>query len=150
VLASTTARHGITPRTLSYTVAGVDKVYDGSAAASLKFSDDRLAGDSLSYVPNASFSDKNVGSGKAVTMTGLALSGADARNYQLGSTSATTTAAITPRTLDVIATGKIYGGTTAAVVNLPTTVSVAMRLASAATPASPARMPGYSNCSWTA
>jgi hypothetical protein len=36
----------------------------------------------------ASFADKNVGAGKTVTATGLELSGADAANYQLASSSA--------------------------------------------------------------
>ena len=45
--------------------------------------------------------DANVGNGKTVNVTGLALSGAQAGNYQLTSTSATTTANITPATTTI-------------------------------------------------
>ncbi len=43
----------------------------------------------------SSFSDSSVGIGKMVTATGIVLSGADAGNYVLASTTATTTASIT-------------------------------------------------------
>src|SRR5207244_2926439 len=68
----------------------------------------------------AVFSDKNVGTGKSVTATGLALSGTDAGNYQLSSTIASTTADITARTLVVMAHGvnRVYDGTTNATVTL--------------------------------
>jgi hypothetical protein len=64
----------------------------------------------------ASFASKTVGTIKTVTATGLSLSGADAANYQLASTSASTTADITARSLSISATGinKVYDGTTAA------------------------------------
>ncbi|HRQ24561.1 MAG TPA: sortase, partial [Anaerolineales bacterium] len=54
------------------------------------------------------------------TATGLGLSGADAGNYQLSSTTANGTANITPRTLNVTATGidKVYDGNTNATVTL--------------------------------
>src|SRR5205085_1207727 len=60
------------------------------------------------------FGDKNVGSGKTVTATGIALGGAAAANYVLGSTTATTTAAIAAKVLTATATGgnKSYDGTT--------------------------------------
>ena len=45
--------------------------------------------------------DGNVGNGKTVNVTGLALSGAQAGNYQLTSTSATTTADITKATTTI-------------------------------------------------
>src|SRR5262249_31407097 len=56
----------------------------------------------------------------SVTATGLSLSGTAAGNYQLASTSATTTADITARTLTVSATGqnKAYDGSTTATVTL--------------------------------
>src|SRR5439155_12758650 len=63
---------------------------------------------------------KTAGTGKTVTATGLSLSGADAANYQLGSTTATTTAAIAVRPLAVSATGvnRAYDATTGATVTL--------------------------------
>ena len=70
-----------------------------------------------SYVGGtATFDNKNVGTAKTVTVTGITLSGADAGNYTLNST-ATTTADITARDRDrrsVTADNKVYDGTTAA------------------------------------
>ena len=48
----------------------------------------------------ASFANKTVGTAKTVTVSGLSLSGIDAGNYQLASTTATTTANITTRVFD--------------------------------------------------
>jgi hypothetical protein len=72
-----------------------------------------LGSDDVSYVGgSASFADKNVGTGKNVTATGLSLSGADAGNYTVNTT-AGTTADITPATLIVTADNKfkMFGST---------------------------------------
>src|SRR5207248_7798969 len=64
----------------------------------------------------AKFSDKNVGTGKTVTLTGATLSGVDSGNYVLDSV-ATTTADITPASVSASIVGdptKAYDGTTAA------------------------------------
>src|SRR5205823_1626250 len=53
---------------------------------------------------SASFGDKNVGNGKVVGVSGISISGADAGNYSLQNTTASTTANITPATLTVTAT----------------------------------------------
>src|SRR6185436_15554729 len=68
----------------------------------------------------ATFASKNVGTAKTVTATGLSLSGIDAANYQLASSTVTTTADITARALLVSATGvnKVYDGTTSATATL--------------------------------
>ena len=80
----------ITPRPLHLSFGGVNKVYDGNATASVTSQDDRISGDQLSIGRSATFSDKNVGSGKAVSISGVALSGPDAQNYSLpGSVGAT-------------------------------------------------------------
>src|SRR5439155_5795853 len=73
---------------------------------------------SASYT-SATFADKNVGTAKAVSVSGIVISGADAANYTFNAT-ATTTADITPRGLTVSAHGinKVYDGTTAATVTL--------------------------------
>ncbi|RFP24403.1 filamentous hemagglutinin N-terminal domain-containing protein [Duganella sp. BJB488] len=117
---SATGAGVITPKALAFSVSGADKVYDGTTAAHVDFHDDRLAGDQLGFGANASYADKNVGAGKAVTVTGIALNGADAGNYTLASTSAATTAGITARTLTATASGvtRVYDGTTAAVATL--------------------------------
>jgi hypothetical protein len=111
----------ITPRPLIVSATGVNKVYDGTTGASVTLSDDRIAGDMLtdSYT-SASFTDKNVGNGKAVIVNGISISGAESGNYALQNTSANTTADINARPLTITVTGvnKIYDGTTAATVNL--------------------------------
>src|SRR5262249_16006093 len=74
------------------------KVYDGTTAATVTLSDDRVAGDLLttSYT-TAAFADETVGSGKTVNVTGITVTGTDSGNYTFNST-ATTTADITPAT----------------------------------------------------
>src|SRR5579884_2333395 len=118
---TTTATANITPRPLTVTVTGINKVYDGTTAASVTFSDNRIGGDVLTVSDTATFADKNVGNGKLVSVSGIFISGgADAGNYSLSNTTATTTANITPRPLTITATGvsKVYDGTTTATVNL--------------------------------
>src|ERR1700754_2741761 len=90
-----TTTANITPRTLALTVSatGIDKPYDGNTAATVTLSDDRIAGDVFtdSYT-DAEFDSKDVGSNKVVTVNGIAISGANANNYTLASTTTTTTA----------------------------------------------------------
>ncbi len=85
----------ITPRPLNVGYGGIDKVYDGHTTATVTFSDDRLAGDVLNVGGSAAFADKNVGSGKVVTVSGLTLGGADAHNYVLAASGGSTQASIT-------------------------------------------------------
>src|SRR5206468_1750911 len=121
-LASTTATTtaDIAVRPLLVSAAGVNKAYDGATTATVTLSDNRVAGDTLSRTyTSASLSDKNVGTAKTVSVSGITLSGADAGNYT-ANTTATTTANITARALAVSATGvdKVYNGTTNATVTL--------------------------------
>src|SRR5439155_16359040 len=65
------------------------------------------------------FANASVGTGKTVTVSGLALSGADAGNYSL--TQPVTTANITTKALTVsgiTANNKVYDGTTNATLNV--------------------------------
>ncbi|NML42775.1 filamentous hemagglutinin N-terminal domain-containing protein [Ramlibacter sp. G-1-2-2] len=115
----------ITPRALNVSaVAGVNKVYDGTTAASTGAStDDRISGDELTVGATGAFADKNAGTAKTVNLSNFALSGADAANYTVGSTPTSTTADITPRGLNVSAVAgvnKVYDGTTAASVGAAT------------------------------
>ncbi|MCC7600256.1 filamentous hemagglutinin N-terminal domain-containing protein [Janthinobacterium sp. FW305-129] len=119
----------ITPASIS-AIAGIvaaNKVYDGGTAASLNLAgatfNGLVAGDALSLAGGpvlGAFSDKNAARGKTVTISGLALGGADAANYVLASSLASTTADITPAALTVSASGvnKVYDATTNAVVSL--------------------------------
>ncbi len=108
----------ITPATLVGGIMAANKVYDANTSATI--TSRTLAGvvgsDAVSYVGGAaSFADKNVGTGKTVTATGLALVGADAGNYTVNTT-ATTIANITPAPLTIAATTnmKTYDGTRSA------------------------------------
>jgi filamentous hemagglutinin family protein len=116
--ATTTA--DITPLAIIGSVTAANKVYDATIDATLT---DRaltgvLAGDSVAYSGGtATFADKNAGTGKTVTATGLALTGADAGNYSVNDT-ATTTADITPLAIigSVTAANKVYDATTNATI----------------------------------
>lgn len=112
----------ITPKALTITGLGAaDKVYDGTTAAVL--SGGMLSGlvgsDTLIVSGGTgSFSDRNVGSGKAVTVTGVALADSSglASNYTVTNPTGLT-ASITPKPLTVSGTtaaDKTYDGTTAA------------------------------------
>jgi hypothetical protein len=104
-VATTTAN--ITPRALTVTATGVNKVYDGGISATVNLSDNRVAGDVLTDgYTTASFADKNVGNGKAVSVSGISISGTDAGNYNLVNTTASTTANITPAPLSITANNK--------------------------------------------
>ncbi|MGD0209241.1 MAG: MBG domain-containing protein, partial [Verrucomicrobiota bacterium] len=106
------------------TVAGVtaaSKVYDGTTNAQLNGTatlNGEVSGDDVSLVTdgvNAAFAGPNVGTGIPVTVSGYAITGADAGNYTLTQPSALA-ADITAATLTITATAntKTYDGTTSA------------------------------------
>src|SRR4029453_1712013 len=72
----------ITARALTISATGVNRTYDGTTTATVNLTDNRVSGDTLtdSYTA-ATFADKNVGSGKTVSVSGVSLSGTDASNY---------------------------------------------------------------------
>ena len=115
---STTAN--ITAKTLTVSATGVNKVYDGTATATVTLSDNRVAGDVLTTgYTSAAFADKNIGTGKAVSVSGITVTGTDSGNYT-GNTAASTTANITAKSLTVsglTANNKVYDGTTTATLN---------------------------------
>ena len=87
--ASTTAN--ITKAALTVSAIGVNKVYDGTTSATVVLTDNRVNGDVFtdSYA-SASFTSASVASGVAISVTGIAISGADAANYTVNSTASTT------------------------------------------------------------
>ena len=97
---------------LTATAVGVNKTYDGLSNATVTYTDNRIAGDSLNFSSTASFADKNTGNGKAVTVSSIILNGADAGNYNLTATTGSTSATITPAALTVAAnaSSKFYDG----------------------------------------
>jgi hypothetical protein len=96
--ATTTAN--ITLATVTPSITASNKVYDGTTTATI--SGRSLTGVAAGDVGNvtltggtATFATAGVGNGKTVTATGLSLTGSAIGNYQLSSSSATTTANIT-------------------------------------------------------
>ena len=106
-------------------VTADNKVYDGTIAAVVNTANATLSGVLGNEVVNlvstgvtGTFTDKNVGSGKAVITTGFVITGADADKYSL--LQPTVTADITPIGLTitgVVAENKVYDGTTTASLN---------------------------------
>jgi len=105
------------PIIVNVTVSVTDKTYDGFSDASVVLSSvNFVPGDDVNvyYTGTATFSDRNVGAGKAVTVTGLALGGANASKYQLAATTATGVGSITPAnlTISAVTDTRVYNGTT--------------------------------------
>ncbi len=79
----------VTKKALTITgLSGANKVYDGTSTATLTGTaalNGKIASDdvTLSGTPIATFANKNVGSAKAITVTGYTLTGAAAGNYTL-------------------------------------------------------------------
>ena len=110
------------------TVSGItagNKTYNGNTTATLNVAGAVLnggRGDGKCHREHGrcwgAFDNKNVGTGKTVTVSGLTLGGTDFGNYSL--TQPTTTANITRRSLIVTVTGvdKVYDGTVTATIGL--------------------------------
>src|SRR5208283_5225102 len=94
---------------LTVTATGVNKVYDGTTAATVNLSDNRVTNDvfSDSYTGAAFSPDGNVGTGKTVNVSGVSISGTDAGNYTFNTT-ASTTANITVASLTITATNQTH------------------------------------------
>src|SRR6185437_15634807 len=105
--------------------AGVGRVYDGTTAVAVNGSGASLggviAGDTVGIAGGATgtLADKNVGAAKPVTITGVALNGADAGNYTVTDASGAT-ATITPRPLTstgITGVDRTYDATTVVAVS---------------------------------
>jgi hypothetical protein len=85
----------ITAKDLTVTASGVNKTFDDTVQATVNLSDNRVAGDALNDTyTSAVFDTKDIGENKTVAVSGIAISGADAPNYNLMNTTASTTASI--------------------------------------------------------
>ena len=101
-LASNPGTFTITAKPLNVTATGGIKVYDGGTTATVTISDDRISDDHMDLSYAAAFGDKNVGTGKTVSVTNILITGGtDSGNYVLVDTSTTTTANITAKPLTV-------------------------------------------------
>ena len=109
----------IGPKSVTATIAAADKVYNGSAAATITSCDviGTLGADQVDCTTSgAAFDDANAGDNKPVSAT-VSLSGAASGDYTLGlNTGASTTASISrkPVTATITAADKTYDGNTTA------------------------------------
>ena len=128
LLALPTLTADITSKALSVTgITANNKPFDGTVSATLNTTNAALSGvvsgDSVTLVTSgasASFADATVGSGKAVTISGLTISGTSAGNYTLIQPTATadiiqSTAAVTLGNLNHIYDGSPKSATATAV-----------------------------------
>ncbi len=121
-----TASVGYTINPKPVTITGVtasEKTYDGNTTATVSGSasiNGVLDGDNVDVsVGTAAFQDKNVGTDKPVTFSGFGLTGEDASNYVLSAQPSSTTTNITAKKIyifRVIASDKVYDGTTTATI----------------------------------
>ncbi len=107
---TTTAAGAIDPKALTASLTGtVDKTYDGNTAATLAADNYSLtgviSGDTLKLndPTSGTYDDASAGTGKLVSVSGLALSGADAANYTVNGSAAGPVGTITtpPQTLQI-------------------------------------------------
>ena len=104
-------------------ITASNKVYDSARSATLNTTNavftDMINGDNLTVATSTgTFTDKNAGDAKTVNITGLTLDGTDKDNYNLTTTTASTTADITKADLSVTGlttSNKVYDGNTGAI-----------------------------------
>jgi trimeric autotransporter adhesin len=95
----------VSPLAITVSATGINRVYNGTVLDAVTLaSNGVLAGDQVSFTDgSATFANKNVGDGKAVSVTGITVGGADGEDYTVNAIAATT-ANITPATLTESAT----------------------------------------------
>ena len=108
----------ITPLTITVNATGQNKVYDGSTVAGVTLaSSGVLAGDTVSFTDSAAnFATPNAGNAIPISVTGIGAAGADAGNYNFGTT-AVTSANIAPAVLNLTGS-RTYDGSTGAAAGL--------------------------------
>lgn len=109
----------ILPAVLDLTMQASDKVYDGTTDAVVTFEAEPLAGDTVEVSGTGQFADKNVGTNKKVTPKDVVITGPDADNYTGTGSTASTTASITAKSIQIekiTVEDKVYDGTTEAVI----------------------------------
>jgi hypothetical protein len=97
---SATTKANITPKTVTGSFTAADKLYDGTTAATItgRSLTGKVGTDDVTLTGGtATFSDAAPGQGKTVTGTGFALGGTEKANYELASSTLTTTASISYR-----------------------------------------------------
>ena len=118
----------VNPKEVTVTsgITASDKTYDGTTTATLDCANavftGKIENDDLTLVSaTGAFADKNVGTDKEVTITGLSFGGAAAGNYMLAETGNQSSIKASISAKDITASGtiaasnKVYDGTTTAV-----------------------------------
>ena len=94
-------------RPLTVAAVAADKVFDGSVTAVVTLSDNRVTGDALTILNSAAnFADASVGS-KVVYVSGITVTGADARNYTFNTLATTPSARITALPTPAVSTDTV-------------------------------------------
>ncbi|MCA9064737.1 MAG: hypothetical protein KDA96_16815, partial [Planctomycetaceae bacterium] len=105
----------VNAKALTYTGTAIDKVYDGSQAATLNNSATGIiSDDEVTISAIGTFADRNVNTNINVAITDISLTGADSANYSIAS-EGTSAADITRRSVTVegiVAHDRMYDGTT--------------------------------------
>lgn len=117
----------IRPKTLNLGMTAQDKIYDGTTDAVVTFSGDALPGDSIEISGTGQFDNKNVGKNKTVTPKEIVITGRDKDNYTSTGSTASTTAEITAKALEIesiTVADKVYDGTTDAAISVNFTGAV--------------------------
>lgn len=117
----------IRPKTLNLEMTAEDKVYDGKTDAVVTFKGDPLPGDNIEITGTGQFDNKNVGKNKTVTPKEVVITGPDKDNYTSTGSTASTTAEITTKALEIesiTVADKVYDGTTDAAISVNFTGAV--------------------------
>ncbi len=109
----------VNKKNLTANYSGINKIYDASlSATAIGSSADIVGADIITFSEMANFLTKGVATGKTVNVSGIAIAGADANNYNLTSATASTTANITQKAVTVsglTAANKTYDANTTAI-----------------------------------
>ena len=103
---SSEPKANITAKTLTLSdFVASDKVYDGTTVATNgAFADNRVAGDELEFTFDYEFETENADENISVIFSNIAVSGADAENYELATLEGMAKATISPITDEVVVT----------------------------------------------
>ena len=118
---SSEAKGTIEPRVLDLSMQAQDKVYDGTTDAVVTITAEALPGDNIQVSGTGQFADKNAGTNKTVTPKDVQITGTDAKNYTATGSTASTTANITPKAIEIesiTVADKEYDGTADATITV--------------------------------
>ncbi len=116
ISSSSSSTASITPKELSATFNGNDKVYDGTTSANVEaVLEGLISGDDITVSQSALFEDKNAGENKTINITDISLSGDDMKNYSIVTDDSTSTTATINKVLATVTVDNkevVYNGET--------------------------------------